>query len=292
MTHKSGYVNIIGNPNVGKSTLINKLVGEKLSIITSKSQTTRHRILAIINEKDVQIIFSDTPGIIKTNYKLQKNMMNFVNSAFEDADILLYVVEVGHYKLKDDSFSDKLKKFNKPILILINKIDTSSQEIVNRDIIAWNKEFPNSHVYPISALNNFNLDLVLNQIKELLPLSPPYFSKDTLTDKSERFFVSEIIREKILKYYSEEIPYSVEVEIESFKELENIINISTIIYVVRESQKGIIIGHKGRSLKKIGSLARRDLENFLGKKIYLEMKVKVSKDWRNNDKQLKRFGYI
>ena len=292
MTHKSGYVNIIGNPNVGKSTLINKLVGEKLSIITSKSQTTRHRILAIINEKDVQIIFSDTPGIIKTNYKLQKNMMNFVNSAFEDADILLYVVEVGHYKLKDDSFSDKLKKFNKPILILINKIDTSSQEIVNRDIIAWNKEFPNSHVYPISALNNFNLDLVLNQIKELLPLSPPYFSKDTLTDKSERFFVSEIIREKILKYYSEEIPYSVEVEIESFKELEAIINISTIIYVVRESQKGIIIGHKGRSLKKIGSLARRDLENFLGKKIYLEMKVKVSKDWRNNDKQLKRFGYI
>ncbi len=292
MTHKSGYVNIIGNPNVGKSTLINKLVGEKLSIITSKSQTTRHRILAIINEKDVQIIFSDTPGIIKTNYKLQKNMMNFVNSAFEDADILLYVVEVGHYKLKDDSFSDKLKKFNKPILILINKIDISSQEIVNRDIIAWNKEFPNSHVFPISALNNFNLDLVLNQIKKLLPLSPPYFSKDTLTDKSERFFVSEIIREKILKYYSEEIPYSVEVEIESFKELETIINISTIIYVVRESQKGIIIGHKGRSLKKIGSLARRDLENFLGKKIYLEMKVKVSKDWRNNDKQLKRFGYI
>ena len=292
MTHKSGYVNIIGNPNVGKSTLINKLVGEKLSIITSKSQTTRHRILAIINEKDVQIIFSDTPGIIKTNYKLQKNMMNFVNSAFEDADILLYVVEVGHYKLKDDSFSDKLKKFNKPILILINKIDISSQEKVKRDIIAWNKEFPNSHVYPISALNNFNLDLVLNQIKELLPLSPPYFSKDTLTDKSERFFVSEIIREKILKYYSEEIPYSVEVEIESFKELETIINISTIIYVVRESQKGIIIGHKGRSLKKIGSLARRDLENFLGKKIYLEMKVKVSKDWRNNDKQLKRFGYI
>ena len=292
MTHKSGYVNIIGNPNVGKSTLINKLVGEKLSIITSKSQTTRHRILAIINEKDVQIIFSDTPGIIKTNYKLQKNMMNFVNSAFEDADILLYVVEVGHYKLKDDSFSDKLKKFNKPILILINKIDISSQEIVNRDIIAWNKEFPNSHVFPISALNNFNLDLVLSQIKKLLPLSPPYFSKDTLTDKSERFFVSEIIREKILKYYSKEIPYSVEVEIESFKELETIINISTIIYVVRESQKGIIIGHKGRSLKKIGSLARRDLENFLGKKIYLEMKVKVSKDWRNNDKQLKRFGYI
>ncbi len=292
MTHKSGYVNIIGNPNVGKSTLINKLVGEKLSIITSKSQTTRHRILAIINEKDVQIIFSDTPGIIKTNYKLQKNMMNFVNSAFEDADILLYVVEVGHYKLKDDSFSEKLKKINKPILILINKIDISSQEKVKRDIIAWNKEFPNSHVFPISALNNFNLDLVLNQIKELLPLSPPYFSKDTLTDKSERFFVSEIIREKILKYYSEEIPYSVEVEIESFKELETIINISTIIYVVRESQKGIIIGHKGRSLKKIGSLARRDLENFLGKKIYLEMKVKVSKDWRNNDKQLKRFGYI
>ncbi len=292
MTHKSGYVNIIGNPNVGKSTLINKLVGEKLSIITSKSQTTRHRILAIINEKDVQIIFSDTPGIIKTNYKLQKNMMNFVNSAFEDADILLYVVEVGHYKLKDDSFSEKLKKINKPILILINKIDISSQEKVKRDIIAWNKEFPNSHVFPISALNNFNLDLVLNQIKELLPLSPPYFSKDTLTDKSERFFVSEIIREKILKYYSEEIPYSVEVEIEIFKELETIINISTIIYVVRESQKGIIIGHKGRSLKKIGSLARRDLENFLGKKIYLEMKVKVSKDWRNNDKQLKRFGYI
>jgi len=292
MTHKSGYVNIIGNPNVGKSTLINKLVGEKLSIITSKSQTTRHRILAIINEKDFQIIFSDTPGIIKTNYKLQKNMMNFVNSAFEDADILLYVVEVGHYKLKDDSFSEKLKKINKPILILINKIDISSQEKVKRDIIAWNKEFPNSHVFPISALNNFNLDLVLNQIKELLPLSPPYFSKDTLTDKSERFFVSEIIREKILKYYSEEIPYSVEVEIESFKELETIINISTIIYVVRESQKGIIIGHKGRSLKKIGSLARRDLENFLGKKIYLEMKVKVSKDWRNNDKQLKRFGYI
>ncbi len=292
MTHKSGYVNIIGNPNVGKSTLINKLVGEKLSIITSKSQTTRHRILAIINEKDVQIIFSDTPGIIKTNYKLQKNMMNFVNSAFEDADILLYVVEVGHHKLKDDSFSEKLKKFNKPIIILINKIDKSSQEIVNRDIISWNKEFPNSHVFPISALNNFNLDLVLNQIKELLPLSPPYFSKDTLTDKSERFFVSEIIREKILKYYSEEIPYSVEVEIENFKELETIINISTIIYVVRESQKGIIIGHKGRSLKKIGSLARRDLENFLGKKIYLEMKVKVSKDWRNNDKQLKRFGYI
>lgn len=291
MVHKAGYVNIIGNPNVGKSTLLNNLVGERLSIITSKAQTTRHRILGILNDKDYQIIFSDTPGIINPAYQLQKNMMNFVSSAFEDGDVLIYMVEIGEKKLKDEHFITRLQNISNPLLILLNKIDNTNQDTVLDEISYWENQFPHAEVYPISALNKFNLDLVMNRVKELIPESPPYFSKDTLTDKSERFFVCETIREKILKYYSKEIPYSVEVEVEEFKDSDTIIHIRAIIHVIRNSQKGILIGHKGQSLKKVGSLARRDLEQFFKKKIYLELQVKVNKDWRNNEKQLKRFGY-
>ena len=291
MIHKAGYVNIIGNPNVGKSTLMNNLVGEKLSIITSKAQTTRHRILGILNDQDCQIVFSDTPGIINPAYQLQKNMMNFVSSAFEDGDVLIYMVEIGEKKLKDEYFIKRLQNISNPLLILLNKIDNTNQDTVLDEISYWKGQFPHAEVYPISALNKFNLDLVMNRVKELIPENPPYFSKDTLTDKSERFFVCETIREKILKYYSKEIPYSVEVEVEEFKESDKIIHIRVIIHVIRNSQKGILIGHKGQSLKKVGSLARRDLEQFFDKKIYLELQVKVNKDWRNNEKQLKRFGY-
>ncbi len=289
--HKAGYINIIGNPNVGKSTLMNVLVGERLSIITSKAQTTRHRILGIVNEEEYQLIFSDTPGIIQPAYKLQENMMNFVYSAFQDADVLLYMVEIGEKRLKDEKLFEYLQNTKIPLLLLLNKIDTVDQDFVLEQITYWQEQLPNSTIFPLSALNKFNVDTVMNCIKDLVPECPPYFEKDALTDKSERFFVCETIREKILKYYKKEIPYSVEVEVEEFKEEEDIIRIRSIIYVTRDSQKGIIIGHQGKSLKKVGSLARRDLEQFFQKKIFLELYVKVNKDWRNDDNQLKRFGY-
>ena len=291
MEHKSGYVNIIGNPNVGKSTLMNALVGERLSIITSKAQTTRHRILGIVNDEQHQIVFSDTPGVINPAYKLQENMMDFVHGAFQDADILLYMVETGEKELKDEKLFERLKNTDLPILLLLNKIDRVEQDFVKEQILFWKELLPNAEIHPISALNKFNLDLVMVRIKALLPLSPPYFEKDALTDKSERFFVSETIREKILKYYKKEIPYSVEIEVEEFFDEEDIIKIRAIIFVARESQKGIIIGHKGRALKKVGTLARRDMEAFFQKKIFLDLYVKVNKDWRDDDKQLKRFGY-
>ncbi len=291
MEHKAGYVNIIGNPNVGKSTLMNALVGERLSIITSKAQTTRHRILGIVNDDEHQIIFSDTPGVIDPAYKLQENMMDFVHGAFQDADILIYMVETGEKELKDIKLFERLQNTDIPLLLLLNKIDTAEQDFVKEQIAIWKERLPKAEIHPISALNKFNLDLVMDRIKELLPVSPPYFEKDALTDKSERFFVGETIREKILKYYKKEIPYSVEVEVEEFFEEEEIIKIRAIINVSRESQKGIIIGHKGRALKKVGTLARRDMETFFQKKIFLDLYVKVNKDWRNDDKQLKRFGY-
>ena len=291
MEHKAGYVNIIGNPNVGKSTLMNALVGERLSIITSKAQTTRHRILGIVNDEQHQIVFSDTPGVMNPAYKLQENMMDFVHGAFQDADILLYMVETGEKELKDEKLFERLKNTDLPILLLLNKIDRVEQDFVKEQILFWKELLPNAEIYPISALEKFNLDLVMARIKALLPVSPPYFEKDALTDKSERFFVSETIREKILKYYKKEIPYSVEIEVEEFFDEEDIIKIRAIIFVARESQKGIIIGHKGRALKKVGTLARRDMEAFFQKKIFLDLYVKVNKDWRDDDKQLKRFGY-
>ena len=291
MEHKAGYVNIIGNPNVGKSTLMNALVGERLSIITSKAQTTRHRILGIVNDEQHQIVFSDTPGVMNPAYKLQENMMDFVHGAFQDADILLYMVETGEKELKDEKLFERLKNTDLPILLLLNKIDRVEQDFVKEQILFWKELLPNAEIYPISALEKFNLDLVMARIKALLPVSPPYFEKDALTDKSERFFVSETIREKILKYYKKEIPYSVEIEVEEFFDEEDILKIRAIIFVARESQKGIIIGHKGRALKKVGTLARRDMEAFFQKKIFLDLYVKVNKDWRDDDKQLKRFGY-
>ena len=291
MEHKAGYVNIIGNPNVGKSTLMNALVGERLSIMTSKAQTTRHRILGIVNDEQHQIVFSDTPGVMNPSYKLQENMMDFVHSAFQDADILLYMVETGEKELKDEKLFERLKNTDLPILLLLNKIDRVEQDFVKEQILFWKELLPNVEIYPISAINKFNLDLVMARIKALIPVSPPYFEKDALTDKSERFFVSETIREKIIKYYKKEIPYSVEIEVEEFFDEEDIIKIRAIIFVARESQKGIIIGHKGKALKKVGTLARRDIETFFKKKIFLDLYVKVNKDWRDDDKQLKRFGY-
>lgn len=291
MEHKAGYVNIIGNPNVGKSTLMNALVGERLSIITSKAQTTRHRILGIVNDEEHQIIFSDTPGVIDPAYKLQENMMDFVHGAFQDADILIYMVEIGERELKSETLFERLKNTEIPLLLLLNKIDKVEQEYVKEQINLWKERLPKAENHPISALNKFNIDLVMERIKKSLPVSPPYFDKDTLTDKSERFFVGETIREKILKYYKKEIPYSVEIEVEEFFDEKEIIKIRAIIFVARESQKGIIIGHKGIALKKVGTLARRDMESFFQKKIFLDLYVKVNKDWRNDDKQLKRFGY-
>ena len=291
MVHKAGFVNIIGNPNVGKSTLMNRLVGEKLSIITSKAQTTRHRILGIVNEENFQIVFSDTPGILQPAYELQHSMMDFVRTAFEDADILLYIIESGESELKDPSFFAKIQHSKIPVILLINKIDLSTQEEVVGQMKIWQDKLPNAIIYPISALNNFNLQVLLEKIIELLPESPPYYPKDQLTDKSERFFVNESIREKILLNFKKEIPYAVEIETESFEEEENIIRIRSVIMVERDTQKGILIGHKGLALKRIGSEARIDLEKFFEKKIFLELYVKVNKDWRSNERQLKRFGY-
>lgn len=291
MAHKAGFVNIIGNPNVGKSTLMNAFVGERLSIITSKAQTTRHRIFGIVNGEDFQIVFSDTPGIIKPAYELQTSMMDFVKSAFEDADVLIYMVEIGERELKDEAFFNKIRNAKVPVLLLLNKIDKSNQELLEQQVSLWNEQVPNAEIFPISALNNFNVKEVLERILELLPDSPAYYPKDALTDKPERFFVNEIIREKILLNYDKEIPYSVEVETEEFKEFEEIIRIKVIIMVERDSQKGIIIGHKGSALKKIGTQSREDMEKFFGKKVHLEMFVKVNKDWRSNAYQLRRFGY-
>ena len=289
--HKSGFINIIGNPNVGKSTLMNNLVGEKLSIITSKAQTTRHRILGIVNGDNFQLIFSDTPGIIKPSYELQDSMMDFVKSALEDADVILYMVEIGEKSIKDPDVHNKIQNTKTPTIILLNKIDLSNQEDLENQINIWSNKYPNTEIYPISALNNFNTEKVINRIIELIPESPPYFPKDQLTDKPERFFVNEKLREKILLYYNKEIPYSVEVQTEEFKEEESIIKIRSLILVERESQKGIIIGHKGVALKKIGTKARIDLEKFFGKKVFIELHVKVSKNWRSNPNQLKKFGY-
>ena len=289
--HKAGFVNIIGNPNVGKSTLMNAFVGEKLSIITSKAQTTRHRIFGIVSGDDFQVVFSDTPGIIKPSYALQASMMDFVKSAFEDADILIYMVEIGEKELKDEAFFNRINKLDVPVLLLINKVDTSDQSVLEEQVAYWKEKVPRAEIYPISALRNFQTEVVFNRIIDLLPESPAFFPKDQLTDKPERFFVNEIIREKILLHYKKEIPYSVEVETESFADSETIIHIRSVIMVERESQKGIIIGHKGEALKRVGVEARTDLEKFFGKQIHLELFVKVNKDWRSNARQLRRFGY-
>ncbi len=289
--HKAGFVNIIGNPNVGKSTLMNALVGERLSIITSKAQTTRHRIMGILNGDGFQIVFSDTPGIIKPAYDLQASMMDFVKSALEDADLLIYMVEIGEKGLKDTAMFNKIKSLRIPLLLLINKIDKSDQQTLEKEVEYWGDLLPDAEVYPISALEGFQVDTVLERIIELLPESPPFFPKDQLTDKPERFFVNEIVREKILLNYKKEIPYAVEVETETFEESDSLIRIGSVIMVERETQKGIIIGHKGSALKKVGVQAREDLEKFFGKQIHIELFVKVNKNWRSNDRQLRRFGY-
>ena len=290
--YKSGFVNIIGNPNVGKSTLMNKLIGERLSIITSKAQTTRHRILGIVNGENYQIVFSDTPGIIQPNYNLQTSMMKHVRSAFQDADVFLYMIEIGEKSLKDSSFFERLKNTDIPILLLINKIDKSNQEDVEKAMIHWESQLPKAKIIPISAIEDFGVDKIMSEIIAMLPIGTPYFPSDALTDKPERFFVSEIIREKILLNYQKEIPYSVEVVIETFKEEDEIIRIEAIINVARETQKGIIIGHQGKALKKVGTQARKDLETFFGKKIFIKLFVKVTKNWRDNEQDLKRFGYF
>ena len=287
--HKAGFVNIVGNPNVGKSTLMNLLLGERISIATFKSQTTRHRI--ILNTDDMQIVFSDTPGVVKPNYKLQESMLNFSESALVDADILLYVTDVVEKTDKNADFIEKVRNVKVPVLLLINKIDLTNQEDLVKLVEAWHEQLPQAEIIPISATSKFNVDTVMKRIKELLPDSPPYFGKDQWTDKPARFFVTEIIREKILLYYDKEIPYSVEVVVEHFKEDAKSIHINAVIYVERDSQKGIIIGKQGKALKKVATEARRELERFFGKTIYLETYVKVDKDWRSSDKELRNFGY-
>lgn len=291
MSHKAGFVNIIGNPNVGKSTLMNAFIGEKLSIITSKAQTTRHRILGIVNGEDFQMILSDTPGIIKPAYELQASMMDFVKSAFDDADVLIYMVEIGEQELKDEAFFNKITNSKIPVLLLLNKIDKSHQGQLESQVALWSSKVPNAEIFPISALEGFNVKEVFGRIVELLPESPAFYPKDQLTDKPERFFVNEIIREKILMHYKKEIPYAVEIDTEEFFEEDTIIKMRSIIMVERETQKGIIIGHKGSALKRVGVEARKDLEKFFGKQVHLELYVKVNKNWRSNQRQLKRFGY-
>jgi GTP-binding protein Era len=291
MSHRSGFVNILGNPNVGKSTIMNALVGEKLSIITAKAQTTRHRIMGIVNGDDFQIVYSDTPGILRPQYKLQETMMNFVNSALTDADTILYVSDVLEHNAFEGEYIDKIKDSGIPVIIALNKVDLTNQEDLEKVVASWHNAFPDSPVIPISGLMKFNLDSLLNAILAKLPEGPPFFPKDQLTDKYERFFASEIIREKILVHYQKEIPYSVEIEVESFKEEKAIIKIRAVIHVTRDSQKGIIIGHKGSMLKRVGTEARRDMEGFFNKKVFLELYVKVTKDWRDKPLILKRFGY-
>ncbi|MGA1385188.1 MAG: GTPase Era [Flavobacteriaceae bacterium] len=290
-THRSGFVNIIGNPNVGKSTLMNAWVGEKLSIITSKAQTTRHRILGIVNGDDFQVILSDTPGIIKPAYQLQNEMMQFVSTAFEDADVLVYMVEIGEKALKDEGYFTKIANSEVPVLLLLNKIDQADQQKLEEQVAYWQDQLPKAEIHPISALTVFNVKEVFDRILELLPEAPPYYPKDQLTDKPERFFVNEAIREKILKFYQKEIPYAVEIDTEEFIEDEKIIRMRAVVMVERETQKGIIIGHRGAALKRVGVAARKDLERFLGKQVHLELYVKVNPDWRSNQRQLKRFGY-
>ncbi len=289
--HKAGFVNIVGNPNVGKSTLMNLLVGERISIATFKAQTTRHRIMGILNDPETQIVFSDTPGVLKPNYKLQESMLHFSQSALQDADVLLYVTDVVEKPDKNQDFLDRVALMTCPIIVLINKIDLSDQQTLGDKVQEWHEALPKAEVMPISALHKFGVDQVLARIKELLPESPAYFDKDQLTDKPARFFVTEIIREKILLYYDKEVPYSVEVVVEQFKETAKVIHINTIIYVERESQKGIIIGHQGVALKRVSTEARRSLEKFFGKRIYLEIFVKVDKDWRNSESALRTYGY-
>lgn len=291
MNHKSGFVNIIGNPNVGKSTLMNALVGDKISIITSKAQTTRHRIQGIVNGDDYQIVYSDTPGILNPKYKLQEKMLKSASGALSDADILLYVTDFKDDPEKNKKFIEKVSKVKIPVLLIVNKIDLDSGEVLKDVVEKWMSLLPNAEVLPTSALKKINIEVVFEKLIELLPEAPPYYPKDQFTDKSERFFVSEIIREKIIMFYKQEIPYSVEIEIDSFKDEEKIIRIAANIYVIRDSQKGIMIGHKGSSLKQIGTEARLDIENFFGKKVFLELFVKVKKDWKDNERYLKQWGY-
>ena len=291
MIHKAGFVNIVGNPNVGKSTLMNQLVGERISIATFKAQTTRHRIMGIVNEDDCQIVFSDTPGVLKPNYKMQEMMLAFSESALTDADILLYVTDVVENPEKNLDFLDKVKRMQIPVLLLVNKIDETNQQQLGDIVSHWHTLLPNAEILPLSAKNKFGIDILLKRIKELLPESPAYFDKEQLTDKPAKFFVSEIIREKILLYYDKEIPYSVEVRVEQFKETETKIRINAVIYVERDSQKGIIIGHQGVALKKVNTEARKALEKFFAKKIFLETFVKVDKDWRSSQRELNSFGY-
>lgn len=289
--HKAGFVNIVGNPNVGKSTLMNLLVGERISIATFKAQTTRHRIMGIINTDDTQIVFSDTPGVLKPNYKLQESMLAFSESALQDADVLLYVTDVVETPDKNSDFLQRVSRMKVPVLLLINKIDLSNQKELEQKVESWHELLPAAEIFPISAVAKFNVDNVLRRIRELLPDSPPYFDKEQWTDKPARFFVTEIIREKILLYYDKEIPYATEVVVDSFKESGKIIHIKATIFVERESQKGIIIGHKAVALKKISTEARKTLEKFFGKSIYLEIFVKVDKDWRNSNRRLEVYGY-
>lgn len=289
--HKAGFVSIVGNPNVGKSTLMNAWVGEKLSIITSKAQTTRHRILGILNAEDYQLVLSDTPGVIKPSYEMQSSMMDFVKTALEDADILIYMLEIGEKQMKDEQLFEKIQRLSIPVIVLINKIDTADQASLVASVEHWQGQFPKAKVFPISAITGFSVQEVLDYLISLLPPSPPYFPKDQMTDKSERFFVNEAVREQILKYYDKEVPYAVEVLTEEFKEEEKIIKIRSVIMVERETQKGILIGHKGGALKKVGIGARKKLQAFFEKKVHLELYVKVNKDWRSNEQQLKRFGY-
>jgi len=292
MAHKSGFVNILGNPNVGKSTIMNALVGEKLSIISPKVQTTRHRILGIVNGEDFQIVYSDTPGILKPKYRLQESMMSFVRTALNDADIIVYVTDVTEKTDSGNEYLSEIRNSQVPVIIVINKIDLSSQAELEEIVGKWHQEFPQSDIIPVSAIKTFNLDRLLKSVLDKLPGGEPYFPKDQLTDRYERFFASEIIREKILNNYSKEIPYSVEIEIESFREEKNLYSISAIINVERESQKGIIIGHKGMMLKKVGTQARKDMEDFFGRKVFLQLLVRVTKDWRDKPSMLRNFGYI
>lgn len=291
MNHRSGFVNILGNPNVGKSTIMNALVGEKLSIITAKAQTTRHRIMGIVSGEDFQIVYSDTPGIVRPKYQLHQSMMNFVKTALTDADIILYVTDVTEKQEDISDYTEKIRSSEIPVIVVINKVDLSNQGALETIVHSWKERFPESPVIPVSALKNFNLDILLNAIISKLPEGEPYFPKDQLTDKYERFFASEIIREKIMVNYQKEVPYSAEVEIESFKEENNLLRIRAVIHVTRDTQKGIIIGHKGAKLKKTGTEARHDMEEFFGRKVFLELYVKVTRDWRDRPRDLKRFGY-
>lgn len=289
--HKAGFVNIVGNPNVGKSTLINALVGERISIITSKAQTTRHRIMGIVNGDDYQIVYSDTPGVLKPNYKLQESMLGFSISALSDADILLYVTDPLDSFDKNEEFLQRVKSFNEKVILIINKIDLIDQPKLEQLVDFWHQQFPRAEIFAVSAKEKFNIEPLFNRIKDLLPESPPFFDKDALTDKPERFFVTEIIREKILLHYEKEIPYSVEVVVEEFKEDDDIIRISALIYCERDSQKGILIGKQGKSLRRVGIDARKDIETFFAKKVFLQLFVKVEKDWRNRERKLRSFGY-